>query len=105
MHANYYLSRGSATVMSFPTTLPHRHLPGDPLLITPQAFHSKSKSHLFNNSYPNPSAPPTLPAFSSSTTIAIATALPPLSGLSGNRTQTNTGQRSLDNPSYSTQRS
>src|SRR6218665_3886072 len=31
----------------------HSHLP--PLSVTPRAFHSKLKSHLFNHSYPDPS--------------------------------------------------
>ena len=48
-------------IFSVPPPIPpltHRHLPQAPLLITPQAFHSKLKSHLFKNSYPNPSDPP-----------------------------------------------
>src|SRR6218665_524141 len=38
---------------SWPITRHHLHLP--PLSVTPRAFHSKLKSHLFNHSYPDPS--------------------------------------------------
>jgi hypothetical protein len=38
----------------------HSHLPHAPLLITPRAFHSKLKSHLFRKSYPDSSDPPSI---------------------------------------------
>src|SRR6218665_3269924 len=40
-----------------PPSLPitRHHLPLPPLSVTPRAFHSKLKSHLFNHSYPDPS--------------------------------------------------
>src|SRR6218665_2593968 len=45
---------------SLPITRLHLHPP--PLSVTPRAFHSKLKSHLFNHSYPDPSdhSPPHL---------------------------------------------
>jgi hypothetical protein len=46
---------------SFPPSslhITHHHLSQAPLSITPRAFHSKLKSHLFKNSYPDSSDPP-----------------------------------------------
>src|SRR6218665_677252 len=46
----------SLPIPSMPITIRH-HQPA-PLSITPQAFHSKLESHLFKNSYPDSSDPP-----------------------------------------------
>src|SRR6218665_1642458 len=58
---------------SLPITRHHLHLP--PLFVTPRAFHSKLKSHLFNYSYPDPSdhSPPHL----NNTHTLTATLSPP----------------------------
>src|SRR3984885_9721317 len=51
-------SPSSSTIHPSPPLITHHQLPQSPLSISPHAFHSKLKSYLFKNSYPDSSDPP-----------------------------------------------
>jgi hypothetical protein len=54
-------SPSSSTIHPSPPLITHHQLPQSPLSISPHAFHSKLKSYLFKNSYPDSSdAPPSI---------------------------------------------
>src|ERR1700733_5174853 len=47
----------SSTIHPSPPLITHHHLPQTPLSISPHSFHSKLKSYLFKNSYPDSDPP------------------------------------------------